>query len=98
MVSDGKYKFSSHGCCIKACFIVDDFTEDIENANASLVHKEQIVAIAHYRKSNEVKYVRMMKVSKKTDTNFSTVATLEDLNEEEANEVQKFIERRKRWL
>lgn len=97
MVEEGKYHLSSHGCCLSANFTVHDFIEDIENANTPLVHKEQIVAVAHYSKSNGVKFLRMMKVSPRIDTQCMTVATLEDLNDEEMKEVRDFIDRRKRW-
>lgn len=97
VVSRGKYKLNSHGCCLSADFSVDDFIEDVENANAPLVHRDQIVAVAHYSKSIGTKFVRMMKVSSRIDTQCMTVATLEDLNDEEMKEVRDFIDRRKRW-
>ena len=97
MVDEGKYHLNSHGCCLSAKFTVNDFIEDVENANTPLVHKEQIVAVAHYSKSNGVKFLRMMKVSPRIDTQCMTVATLEDLNDEEMKEVRDFIDRRKRW-
>ncbi len=97
MVEEGKYHLNSHGCCLSANFTVHDFIEDLENANTPLVHKEQIVAVAHYSKSNGVKFLRMMKVSPRIDTQCMTVATLEDLSSEEIKEVRDFIDRRKRW-
>ena len=75
----------------------NDFIENIENANTPLVHKEQIVAVAHYSKPNGVKFLRMMKVSPRIDTQCMTVATLEDLSDEEMKEVRDFIDWRKRW-
>jgi len=92
-----KYQLNSPGCCLSADFTVYDFIKDVENANTPLVHKEQIVAVAHYSKSNGVKFLRMMKVSTRIDTQCMTVATLEDLNDEEMKEVRDFIDRRKRW-
>lgn len=97
MVEKGKYSLSNSGCCLSANFTVYDFIEDIENANTPLVHKGQIVAVAHYSKSIGAKFIRMMKVSPRIDTQCMTVATLADLNDEEMKEVRDFIERRKRW-
>lgn len=95
--SEGKYELNSHGCYISAEFTVDDFIRSIENANTPLVHKGQIVAVAHYQKLNGVKLLRMMKVSPRINTQCMTVATLEDLNEEEMKSVREYIERKLRW-
>ena len=95
--SEGKYELNSNGCYISAEFTVDDFIRSIENANTPLVHKGQIVTVAHYSKSIGVKFLRMMKVSSRINTQCMTVATLEDLSDEEMQEVQNFIERKLRW-
>lgn len=77
-IVDGKYFLNNPGTIIKACHGVDDFVEDIRRANLPLVHKGQTVAVAHYSKELDIKFVRVMKVSDRIDILRETVATLED--------------------
>ena len=76
-ISDGKYILSSGGGCLKADYCIDDFLENVKNANTPLVHKEQVVAVAHYSRKLGIMFVRLMKVSARIDVLCADVATLE---------------------
>lgn len=97
VVDEGKYSLDTPGCCLAAKYTVDDFVEDIENASTPLVHAGQIVAVAHYSRTVGAKFLRMMKISQRINTQCMTVAILADLSYEEMKEVRDFIEWRKRW-
>lgn len=97
MVENGKYGLYSAGCCLADRYTVDDFVNDLENANTPLVHKGQVVAIAHYSRENDVKFLKMMKVSERIDTQCMMVASLKELDDEEMKEVMEYIERMERW-
>lgn len=96
VVDDGKYHLNGGACFLTAEFTVADFVNDIENASTPLVHRNQIVAVAHYSKRIGLKYLRMMKVSKCIDPHCITVASLKDLNEEEEKQVLEYITEKKR--
>lgn len=77
-VESGRYYLSSHGTMLKAHYSVDDFIDNIRRANLPLVHKGQLIAVAHYSKELEFMFVRLMRVSEKIDVSCQTVAILED--------------------
>jgi hypothetical protein len=83
VIEDGKYLLTGGGACLTADFAMSDFLDLIENANKPLVHKGQIVAVAHYSRKSGVRFVRMMKVSDKMDIHCTTVTTLEPISEED---------------
>ena len=76
---------------------VEDFVNDIENTSTPLVHRGQIIAVAHYSRENNVKLLKMMRVSERIDTQCMMVASLKELDEEEMKEVREYIERMKKW-
>lgn len=97
VIENGRYCIDTSGAFLTADFTVNDFVEDIENANTPLIHREQIVSVAHYSKERGEKYVRMMKVAPRINTTCMEVTHLEDLDPEEEKEVNKYIEEKKRW-
>ena len=61
----------------------------LEEANAPIVHKNQLVVLIEDFPSESKCYVNVMKVSKYIDIHCSTVARLEVLTEEEVQEWEK---------
>lgn len=97
MVENGKYGLYSDGCCLTDRYTVEDFVNDIENASTPLVHRGQIIAVAHYSRENNAKLLKMMRVSERIDTQCMMVASLKELDDEEMQEVRDYIERMKKW-
>lgn len=96
VVEKGQYSLMQGGTCLKANWGMDDFLEDLINANAPLVHSEEIVAVAHYSKQVNIKSIRMMKVSDYINVHCMTVATLEDIVGNDEESVEKYLAKR-RW-
>lgn len=81
IIENGEYKLTSWGCMLTADYTLFDFLESVKVANTPLVHKGEIVAVAHYSKISGVKFVRLMQVSKRIDTNCQVVATLNPIED-----------------
>ena len=93
-MENGKYGISGEGACLSASFGYTDVMESLREANAPVVHKNQLVVLVEDFPSKEMCYVSVMKVSKWIDIHCSTVAHLEVLTTEEAAE---WAENYKTW-
>ena len=82
VISDGKYKLLGHGAMLSAHYGIDDFLANVNRANNPMVHKGQVVAVAHYSKSNGGFFVRMMQVSDRISVLSQVVAELVDVPED----------------
>lgn len=80
-IRDGQYILSRGGTCLKIDYCMDDFLAEVKNANTPLVHKGQVIAIAHYSRELNLKFVRLMKMSDRIDVQCADVAALEPIEE-----------------
>lgn len=79
VISNGKYELLNYGCMMKASYGLYDFLKDVERANYPMIHKGQVVAVAHYSKPNDMFMVRMMQVSERINIHSQVVAELVDV-------------------
>ena len=91
---DGKYGISGDSTCLSASFGYTDVMRMLVEANAPIVHKNQLVVLVEDFPSNGSCYVSVMKVSNWIDIHCMTVARLELLSEEDT---QKWEEDYKVW-
>ncbi len=81
VIENGEYKLTSWGCMLKADYTLNDFLENVKAANTPLVHKGETVAVAHYSQVSGIKFIRLMRVSERIDTNCQVVATLKPIED-----------------
>ena len=71
-------------------YTIDDFVYDVKRANTPLVHKGQIVAVAHYSKKLHKIYVVIMKGSEKINIQCITVATFKHLESDNMPNIETY--------
>lgn len=85
-MENGRYAISNSASCLSVHLGYSDVMECLEDAKAQTVHKgQQIVLVESYPSKNTCT-VSVMKVSTHIDIHCMTVATIEQLTKEEAEE------------
>lgn len=90
--SEGTYKLTSWGCGIHSQFNFHDMMELIEEANLPQVRENEVVAVAEYSKEFKQVILKLFKVGK-LNIHCQTVATLNELTEEEMKDIVKDAEK-----
>lgn len=83
---EGKWKLTSWGCCISGSFNYFDAMELVEAANLPQVKEGEVVALAQYSEKNHSVFLQLFKIGK-VNIHCTTVATLEELTEEEMKDI-----------
>ena len=91
---NGKLAISGEGAMLSASFGYSDVMEMLQEANAPVVHKGDLVVVVMDVPSKKTCMVRMMRVSPRIDIHCMTVAHLEDINDaEEIKEIKREFKR-----
>lgn len=93
-IEEGKFQLMSGCVGLSAEFTMQDFLEDVEIANAPMIHKGDVVAVATYSKKMNTRFVRMMVVNDHIDPHCQVVATLRNCTDEEMEEISRYINAR----
>ena len=76
---NGTYKLLNEPVCLSDRYTAGDFINDIQYARTPILHKNEIVAVAHFSITRNVKFIRLLQVSKRVDVHGIVAATLEEI-------------------
>lgn len=96
VITNGKYQLMCGGCCLKASYNIVDFISDVNRAILPTIHKNQVVAVAHYSMEGDVYFVEMKKVSEHIDVFCMVLGELEKLLPADEVDVSRYLKEMER--
>jgi len=89
----GKWRIHGSSCCISASFGMSDILELINNAQAPVIEKDQIVAVTYFSSKNSLASILLFRVGS-VDSLSTVICDLIPLTDEEMKTV---VEAAERW-
>ena len=80
-VENGRYQIGNEGSIVTSDYSVNDFINQIQWSNTSVIECGQVVAVAQFSKKKGTKIIELMRVADKKDIHSMIITYLEEINE-----------------